>query len=131
MPDAPRTRSLACRMVVTRVSHHRHVETIRHSLRNGFTGYLVLSPVYRAFLATVASRSSSADLIPASGDQDHTISPSAPAALVSRCLYVHRIPPPTFVTIGRSAPPEGAGCREISIYFGKMEEQFLRKTEYA
>jgi hypothetical protein len=49
MPDAQRTRSLACRMVVTRVSHHRHVETIRHSLRNGFTEYLVLSPVSGLF----------------------------------------------------------------------------------
>src|ERR1700739_1104987 len=39
-------------------------------------------------------------------------------------LYVHRIPPPTFVTIGRSAPPEGAGCEELSILFGKTEEKF-------
>jgi hypothetical protein len=37
-------------------------------------------------------------LIPASGDQDHTISPSAAAALVSRSLCVHRVPRPTFVT---------------------------------
>ena len=32
-------------------------------------------------------------LIPTSGDQDHTISPSAAAAPVSRSLCVHRIPP--------------------------------------
>jgi hypothetical protein len=31
------------------------------------------------------ANSSSANLIPASGDQDHTISPHAWAALVSRC----------------------------------------------
>jgi hypothetical protein len=49
MPDAQRTRSRACSVESTRVSHHRHVETIRHSLRNGFTAYLALSPVYRAF----------------------------------------------------------------------------------
>ena len=84
-------------------------------------------PGVPGFLATVADRSSSIDLIPASGDQDPTISSSAPAALVSHRLRVHRIPPPTFVTIGRSAPPERAGCGEISIYFGKMEEKFWSK----
>ena len=57
MPDAWRTRSRACSVESTRVSHHRHVETIRHSLRNGFTAYLVLSPV-SGLLATVALRSS-------------------------------------------------------------------------
>src|SRR6185312_2526072 len=81
-------------------------------------------PGVPGFLATVAGRSSSADLIPASGDQDHTTSPSAPAALVSHGLYVHRIPHPTFVTIGRSAPPERAGCAEISTIFGKTEDKF-------
>src|ERR1700739_4862689 len=76
-------------------------------------------PGVPGFLATVASGSSTAGLIPASGDQDHTISPSAPAALVFRRLCVHRIPPPTFVTIGRSAPPERAGCGEIKHIFLK------------
>jgi hypothetical protein len=42
-----------------------------------FTAYRALSPVYRAFLATVVSRNVSQDLIPASGDQDHTPLPSA------------------------------------------------------
>jgi hypothetical protein len=32
-------------------------------------------------------------LTPASGRQDHTISPSASATLVSRSFRVHRIPP--------------------------------------
>jgi hypothetical protein len=39
MPDAQRTRSLAYK---GRKCHCKHVETIRHSLRNGFTVYLVL-----------------------------------------------------------------------------------------
>src|SRR6202007_1336145 len=74
---------------------------------------------------TVASGSSTAGLIPASGDQDHTISPSAPAALVFRRLCVHRIPPPTFVTIGRSAPPERAGCGEIKRIFLKNGSEYF------
>ena len=112
----------------TRVSHYRYVETNRHSLRNGFTAY-TCPPRCPGFLATVAGGSSSANLIPASGDQDLTISPSAPAALVSRRQCVHRIPRPTFVTIGRSAPPERAGSAEINTLFGKTKAEFLRKAE--
>jgi len=39
MPDAWRTRSLVCKGRKHTSSHHRYVETIRHSLRNGFTAY--------------------------------------------------------------------------------------------
>jgi hypothetical protein len=42
--------------------------------------------------ATVISGISSTDLIPASGRQDHTTSPSALGAFVSGTLRVHRIP---------------------------------------
>jgi len=42
-----------------------------------------------------------ANLIPASGDQDHTTWPSAVTALVSCRCRVHRIPRPTFVTIAK------------------------------
>ena len=50
------------------------------------------SPRRPAFLPpSLADRSTS--LTPASGRQDHTPSPSASAALVSRSIYVHRIPP--------------------------------------
>ena len=45
MPGAQCTRSLACKVESTRVSHHRSTEITRHSLRNGFTAYFVLSPV--------------------------------------------------------------------------------------
>ena len=45
MPGASCTRSLACSVENTRVSHRRHADIIRHSLRNGFTAYGVLSPV--------------------------------------------------------------------------------------
>jgi hypothetical protein len=50
MPGADRTRSLVCRMKEAyEQSHYRLAETIRHSLRNGFTAYFVLSPGYRAY----------------------------------------------------------------------------------
>jgi hypothetical protein len=56
-------------------------------------------PGVPGFLATVALRNVSQDLIPASGDQDHTPSPSASAAFVNQGQSVHRIPDPTSVTI--------------------------------
>src|SRR5260370_18743225 len=74
---------------------HEHTgssESIRPSLLNGFTAYSALPSVTGLF-ATVASQMNSRDLTPASGRQDHTSSPSASAALVSRSFYVHRIPP--------------------------------------
>jgi hypothetical protein len=63
-------------------SHYRFTELVRPSLRDGFNAYNVLSPVTGSF-ATVAGGIASADLIPASRDQDHTPWPSA---------RVHRIP---------------------------------------
>ncbi len=45
MPDARCTRGLACK--VKKENAHEHTgsaEAIRHSLRNGFTAYFVLSP---------------------------------------------------------------------------------------
>ena len=40
MPGARCTRSRACSVVNTRVSHHGHTGNTRHSLRNGFNGFL-------------------------------------------------------------------------------------------
>ena len=45
MPGAWCARSRACSVVNTRVSHHGHTGNARHSPRNGFTTYYVLSPV--------------------------------------------------------------------------------------
>ncbi|HEU4357795.1 MAG TPA: hypothetical protein VFR54_05015 [Xanthobacteraceae bacterium] len=86
-----RTRSLACSEESTQASHHRYAETIRHSLHDGFTAYDALSSVSGLFShrrLKVITR----DLIPASGDQDHASLPYASAALVWRCLRIHRIP---------------------------------------
>ena len=57
-------------------SHHRSSQNIRHSLRDGFTAY-TRAPRSPGLLASVASRDHHPqNLIPASGDQDYTTSPS-------------------------------------------------------
>ena len=59
-------------------SHHRQGQNIRHSLRDGFTAY-TCAPRSPGLLASVALRNHHPQsLIPASGDQDATISPSVP-----------------------------------------------------
>jgi hypothetical protein len=61
-------------------SHHGHTGNVRHSLRNGFNGFLRDLPGEPGFLATIAghdAQASLACLIPVSGDQDHATSPSA------------------------------------------------------
>ena len=40
MPGARCTRSRACSVESTRVSHHRSTENTRHFLRDGFNGFL-------------------------------------------------------------------------------------------
>jgi hypothetical protein len=50
MPGARCTRGRACSVVSTRVSHHRSTGIIRHSLRDGFNGFLRTLPGDRACL---------------------------------------------------------------------------------
>jgi hypothetical protein len=83
---------------------------IRPSLRNGFNGLLRALPGDRAFLPPSSTQCASivADLMPASGHQDHAASPSASNALRLARHRVHRIPGPTLVTIAKrpSSGPE-------------------------
>jgi hypothetical protein len=85
MPGARCARSRACSVVNTRVSHHGHTGTTRHSPRNGFNGFLRALPGDRALLPP-SSADCSANLTPASGRQDHTTSPSAGSAVRLRAL---------------------------------------------
>jgi hypothetical protein len=51
MPDARCTRGLVCEVVQRSCTRaYRAAENIRHSLRNGFTAYVALTPGYRAFM---------------------------------------------------------------------------------
>ncbi|MBU6461550.1 MAG: NAD(P)/FAD-dependent oxidoreductase [Bradyrhizobium sp.] len=115
VPGARCTRSRACSVESTRVSHHRSTGIIRHFLRNGFNGFLRALRGDRAFLSPFAAQKIPRDLTPASGRPDHTTSPSASASLVRaqsarRRCRVHRIPHPTFATI-MTRPSLGYGTR--------------------
>jgi hypothetical protein len=95
----------ACAVVEsTRVSHHGHAGNVRHSPRSGFNGFLRALPGDRALLPP-SSAENSANLMPASGHQDHTTSPSASGALVFGNIRVHRIPP--HARDDRETPSEG------------------------
>src|SRR5882757_8010959 len=69
MHAAPEVPCAMCRRVRARA--YRAAEAIRHSLRNGFTAYFVLSPENGSF-ASVAARDLPRNLTPAPRRQDHT-----------------------------------------------------------
>ena len=72
-------------------SYHRFSRIIRHSLRDGFNAYSALSP--GPGLSCPRRRAIiSRDLTSASGGQDHTPSPSAPASFVR--VHQARATPP-------------------------------------
>src|SRR5215475_8744699 len=84
-------------------------------------------PGVHDLLVTVACRSSSADLAPAKGRQDHTTWQSAPAALVARAASVHRIPRPTLVTIAKR-PSRGCGIGEHKHIFTKNGRKIFKTS---
>jgi len=99
-------------------SAHEHTgsaETLRPSLRNGFTAYFELSPV-TGFLATVApeKRWLLRDLTPAPGCQDHTTSPSAFRTVRQWCGSRPPHPVPTFATMA-NAPLCGPGWHYVDV----------------
>src|SRR6185369_1312966 len=88
-------------------SHHGHTGFTRHSPRNGFNGFLRALPGDRALLPPSLA-DHSANLMPASGHQNHTTSPSARHARSSFAQpRVHRIPPR--VRDDRETPLRGTG----------------------
>ncbi len=106
--------------------HTGSAEAIRPSLRNGFTAYNALSPVTGLFCHR-RLRIVAANLMPASGHQDHATSPSASGALVHSAVRVHRIP----LRVGDVAqrPPVWNGmAADIKVIcdFGKPEYFFGR-----
>ena len=130
MPGARCTRSLACEKNKAHERSHREVHRRNPAFphADGFNGFLRALPGDRAFLPPSPPRSLLLkNLTPASGRQDHTTSPSALAALVSRRRRVHRIPHPTSVTIairpsceaGRAGYSFDLGKREAKYFFGQ------------
>jgi hypothetical protein len=104
MPGARCARSLVCKKTNTRVSHHGHTGTTRHSPRNGFTAYFALFPVTRLAL-TPSPALLLADLTPAWGVRTTRLGRTWQAALVSRAA-ASTASRPAFVTIA-SRPSEG------------------------
>src|SRR6266478_2104125 len=127
MPGAQCTRSLACdRNKAHEHSHHGHTGITRHSPRNGFTAYFVLSPARSGLFVTVISRLLGADLTPASRRQNHTTSPSASAPFVTCAARVHRIPPR--VRDVRNAPRPGQDSDRYRSDLGRARNEiFLQK----
>jgi hypothetical protein len=95
MPGTRRTRSLACNLKKHASKSLQVRRRARHSLRNGLR-LMARSPRCPGFDSHRRLELVAQDLIPASGDQDHTLSPSASALLVRQLKSVHRIPHSTF-----------------------------------
>jgi hypothetical protein len=93
MPGARCARGLVCNNSGRCAHEHTgHTGITRHSPRNGFTAYNVLTSATGLF-ATVISRFFSQDLTPASGCRAHTSLPYASGAVVLSTISVHRSPP--------------------------------------
>ncbi len=126
MPGAQCTRSLACdRNKAHERSHHRSTGITRHSPRNGFTAYFVLSPARSGLFVTVISRLLGADLTPASRRQNHTTSPSASAPFVTCAARVHRIPPR--VRDVRNAPLWDRTVIDIEVIWVRRKQKYFCK----
>ena len=117
---------------VHRVSRHGHTGNTRHSLRNGFNGFLRALPGDRALLPP-SSTDCSADLTPASGRQDHTTSPSAAASFVRTLVARLTLPRPPhpvpYVRDDRETPlcvGRDGGVLEL-IWVGGEVEYFSRR----
>jgi len=117
----------------TRASHYRSAETSGLPCATVYD-FLRALPGVHDLLVTVACRSSSPDLAPAQGRQDHTSSPSAgccSSARGSRPQHpiVHCIPRPTFRDDWPKRPSLSArnAIREI-INFGKPQYKYCTPT---
>jgi len=124
MPDARCTRGLACNV-------HRKMRTRAYRFSGEHPtfparwlyGLLRALPGEPSTFATVTPRINPRRLTPASGRQDHTTSPYASAAIVSRNSCVHRNPP--LVVTMANAPLNGTGwllmCRDL----GQMKTEIF------
>jgi hypothetical protein len=123
-------RSLACKIKCAyERSHHGHTGITRHSLRNGFNGFLRALCV-RTCLPPSSSGVASANLTPASGRQDHTTSPSAS----TRPRLWRRLRPPhpaSYVRDDRETPLVGSGtARVIEVIWVRRETDYFCKGDW-
>ena len=125
MPNAPAASCALCSWSMHTSIHSGGTGYIRHSPRNGFTAYSVLSPG-TGLSCPRRPRDEPATLTPASGRQDHTPSPFASVSLVSRHCHVHRIPLPTSVTIAIRPSCGGGTAGRIHSFRFSESEIFVR-----
>ena len=125
-PGARRTRGLVCNVDGKRAHEHTgSAEASRPSLRNGFTAYFDLSPENGSFASVAPEKLSFlVDLTPAPRRQNHTTSPYASAALVSRSIGVHRISP-RVRDDGRRPSSRGETGILMPLIWGKREEGYF------
>src|ERR1700686_3439489 len=122
MPGARCAPSRAWCVVNTRVSHHGHTGIPRHSLRNGFNGFLRALPGDRAFLPPSPAKVTFRELdtsVGVSGPHDFSVRKKA---LSSPALLASTASRPASVTIANrpSVGRDGNGYRLIW-FFGKSE----------
>jgi hypothetical protein len=151
-PDAP---VASCAKVEsTRVRNHGHTGSTRHSLRNGFNGFLrallgdefLLSPSSADMACrTRSGRLRLRRLSISNGCQDHTTSPSAKASFVCthvnrsqtfvrpaitsarRRCRVHRIPFPTSVTIASRPSLRERDDEGYEVIWSKRKREYFCK----
>ena len=105
-------------------NHHGRAEITRHSPRNGFTTYNVISPVI-GLVVTVIGGTPPANLTPASRRQNHTISSSASRAVRQRHISVHRIPPRVRDDRDRPSMDRDGGAYEVICV--RRERKYFRE----
>ena len=121
----------ACAVVEsTRVSHHGHAGNVRHSPRSGFNGFLRALPGDRACLPPSPLRSLLlGSLMPASGHQDHTTSPSASTRARQSRGSRPPHPAPTFVTMA-NAPLRDRTGQVLKVIWGSCEGKYFCKRDW-
>jgi hypothetical protein len=122
-PSAPRSR--VCSVESTRVSHHGHTGITRHSPRNGFTAYFVLSPVtglscHRRLAEIPAKLDAS---VGASGPHDFAVRIKRCSSLSASASTASR---PALMTL-RNAPLWDGTVSDILLIWGKREVKFFCK----
>jgi hypothetical protein len=95
-------------------SHHRQGQIIRRFLRDWFTAYSALSPAIGLFVTVEGSdaQASSPTSRQRRGAKTTRLRRPQTGAFVRSAACVHRIPHPTFVTIGQTPLLSGTGRAE-------------------
>ena len=131
MPGARCTRSRACCVVNTRVSHHGYTGSPGIPARNGFNGFLRALPGDRAFLS------------PSPADDFHQLERQRRGVRTTRlhrpqyavrprknCTathYVHRIPHPTSVTIAKRPSDRDGMCLAVLLFLPIAKTKYFSK----